>query len=65
MNKDHKLCVCQINTLAHLCNQAAVAAASNRWEQVTDLLQGQVTPLLQQVAHEAWLKHHKSGVGKA
>jgi hypothetical protein len=62
MNKEQ--CVCQLNSLANLANNAAVAAASNQWAKVTDILQGQMTPLLQQVAHDTWLKHHQSGVGK-
>lgn len=65
MTNECKVCVCQLNNLAALCNRAAVEAAKGNWARVTDLLQGEVTPMLQTVAHDAWLKHRQSGSGKA
>ena len=65
MTKEHRLCVCQLHQLSHLCHMAANAADSQDWDKVVDILQGQVTPLTQSVAHDAWVLSRNSGTGTA
>ena len=55
----------QLNNLANLCHQAAMAAEKEQWLVATDILQGRVVPAVQSVTHEVWLHYHKSGTGEA
>lgn len=65
MKKEHMMCVCQLHQLVQLCNTAATAASSRDWDKVVDVLQGQVVPLTQSVAHDAWVMSRNSGTGEA
>ena len=65
MNDDNNEYVCQWNNLVNLCHLASVEASKGNFAAITYLAQSRITPLLQTAAHDAWLKHHQSGVGKA
>ena len=55
----------ELNNLANLCHQAAMAAEKGQWMIATDILQGRVVPAIQSVTHDVWLHYHKSGTGEA
>ena len=55
----------QLGILASMCYEAQLACVRDNFKNATEILQGQVTPLLQIVAHETWLRHHKSGLPPA
>lgn len=53
--------VVHLEQITHLSNKACVRVMQGNFEAATDILQGQLTPLLQQVSQEVWLRHHRSG----